>query len=76
MAEMQDAKQNYAPWLTLPQHFSVCYLKVKVNSSAYFANNLRFSRIANNLRFSRTWHKFSWLTPKQCFPYNWAFFKL
>lgn len=69
MAEMQDAKQNYAPWLTLPQHFSVCYLKVivKVTSSAYFANNLRFSR---------TQHKCSWLTPKQCFPYNCAFFKL
>lgn len=63
MAEMQDAKQNYAPWLTLPKHFSVCYLNIivtfKVTSSAYFTTNL--------LRFSRTRHKFIWLTPKQCF---------
>lgn len=30
MAEMQDAKQNCAPWLTLPTRFLVCYLNVIV----------------------------------------------
>jgi len=66
MAEIQDAKQDYGPRLTLPKNFSVCYLNVivtfKVTSSAYLTTTL--------LTFSRKWHKFTWLTPKQCFAYN------